>query len=103
MALDAYHKQILWINLSDQKTKIESLDDDIYKKFIGGRGLGTYLLYRDLKPGIDPLGPDNILFFVTGPLQGLPVPTMSRWGLITKSPLTGLYLDTYCGASLGVR
>ena len=101
MTLEPYNKQILWIDLTNQSTKIESLDDDIYMKFIGGRGLGTYLLYRDLEPGIDPLSPENILIFLSGPLQGLPAPSVGRWALITKSPLTDLYLDTYCGSVLG--
>jgi aldehyde:ferredoxin oxidoreductase len=101
MVLEAYNKQILWIDLTEQTTRIENLEEDIYKKFIGGRGLGTYLLYRELEPGIDPLSPDNILFFLSGPLQGLPAPSVGRWALVTKSPLTGFYLDSYCGAALG--
>ena len=82
-------------------SRIEELPLEVYKAFIGGKGLGAYLLYRELQAGIDPLSPDNILFFMTGPLQGLPAPSVGRWTLVTKSPLTGLFLDTHCGGPLG--
>jgi aldehyde:ferredoxin oxidoreductase len=101
MIHECWNKQILWIDLEKQSTTRESLDDEIYTKFMGGRGLGTYLMYRDLEPKIDPLSPNNILFFLSGPLQGLPAPNVGRWALVTKSPLTGFYLDTYCGGALG--
>jgi len=87
--------------LTTRATQIESLSDEVYEKFIGGKGLGTYLLYKHLEAGIDPLGATNILFFLTGPLQGLPAPNVGRWTLVTKSPLTGLILDSHSGGSLG--
>ncbi|MFW9802801.1 MAG: aldehyde ferredoxin oxidoreductase family protein [Candidatus Thorarchaeota archaeon] len=101
MTLLGWNGKILWIDLTAQETREESLDPEIYEKFIGGKGLGAYLLYRELEPGTDPLGSDNLLLFMTGPLQGLPAPNVGRWTLVTKSPLTGLYLDTHCGDALG--
>jgi aldehyde:ferredoxin oxidoreductase len=98
---ECWKKQILWIDLTTESTKVETLEESVYEQWIGGRGLGTYLLYRYLKPGIDPLGPENILIFATGPLQGLPAPSSGKFALITKSPLTGLYLDSYCGGAFG--
>jgi aldehyde:ferredoxin oxidoreductase len=92
---------ILRIDLAERTSKTESLKPAVYKDFVGGKGLGTYLLSETLKGGIDPLGPDNVLFFMTGPLQGLPGPSVGRWSMVTKSPLTGLYLDTHCGGPLG--
>ncbi|MHA1949006.1 MAG: aldehyde ferredoxin oxidoreductase family protein [Candidatus Thorarchaeota archaeon] len=99
--MDAYNGKILWVDLTKKTTRIEELPQKAYADFVGGKGLGTYLLYRKLKAGVDPLGPDNILFFMTGPLQGLPAPNVGRWTLVTKSPLTGLFLDTHCGGPLG--
>ncbi len=93
--------KILWIDLTTKTTRVEELPPEIYHDFIGGKGLGAYLLHRELKPGIDPLSPENILFFLTGPLQGLPAVMVGRWTLVTKSPLTGLFLDTHCGGPLG--
>jgi aldehyde:ferredoxin oxidoreductase len=101
MAMLGWNGKILWIDLTTQEAKEEHLDPEVYEKFIGGKGLGAYLLYRELEVGTDPLGPDNLLLFMTGPLQGLPAPNVGRWSLVTKSPLTGLYLDTHCGEALG--
>ena len=101
LTLNGWNGQILWVDLSEEKVSTQKLDADIYKKFIGGKGLGTYLLYKNLEAGVDPLGPENILFFMTGPLQGLPAPNVGRWTLVTKSPLSGLFLDSHCGGALG--
>lgn len=96
-----WNGKILWVDLSSKTTRTEILPLEIYKHFIGGKGLGAYLLYKTLEPKIDPLGPENALFFLTGPLQGLPAPNVGRWTLVTKSPLTGGFLDTHCGGPLG--
>ncbi|MHA1925389.1 MAG: aldehyde ferredoxin oxidoreductase family protein [Candidatus Thorarchaeota archaeon] len=101
MTMKGWNGKILWIDLTTSETREETLGPEIYEKFIGGKGLGAYLLYRELEAGADPLGPDNLLLFMTGPLQGLPAPNVGRWTLVTKSPLTGIYLDTHCGGALG--
>ena len=96
-----YNGKLLSVNLSSEEVDEERLPPDAFEKFIGGKGLGAYLLYRDLKASVDPLGPDNILLLMTGPLQGLNGPSVGRWSLITKSPLTGFFLDSHCGGPLG--
>ncbi len=101
MADYAWNGKILWVDLASKTTRTEDIPSQVYENFIGGKGLGAYLLYRFLEPKTDPLGPDNILFFMTGPLQGLPAPNVGRWTLVTKSPLTGAFLDTHCGGPLG--
>jgi aldehyde:ferredoxin oxidoreductase len=101
MKMHGWNGRILWINLTREKTWEEELAPQVYEDYIGGKGLGAYLLYRELSPSIDPLGSENILFFLTGPLQGLPAPNVGRWTLVTKSPLTGLYIDSHCGGPLG--
>jgi aldehyde:ferredoxin oxidoreductase len=99
--MNGWNGRILWIDLTKKTTRVEELPREVYVNFVGGKGLGTYLLYRELKAGVNPLSPENVLFFLTGPLQGLPAPNVGRWTLVTKSPLTGLYLDTHCGGPLG--
>ncbi|MFW9910656.1 MAG: aldehyde ferredoxin oxidoreductase family protein [Candidatus Thorarchaeota archaeon] len=101
MKYTGWNGRIIWIDLTLKTSRIEKLPADIYEDFIGGKGLGAYLLYHELEPGIDPFDPKNILFFLTGPLQGLPAPNVGRWSLVTKSPLTGLFIDTHCGGPLG--
>ena len=101
MTHKGWNGKILWVDLSTKTSRVEELASEIYEDFVGGKGLGAYLLYRELKAGVDPLGSDNILFFMAGPLQGLPAVMVGRWTLVTKSPLTGLFLDTHSGGSLG--
>ncbi|MGY5876304.1 MAG: aldehyde ferredoxin oxidoreductase family protein [Candidatus Thorarchaeota archaeon] len=101
MKLHGWNGRILWVDLNNGKTREERLDKNIYENFIGGKGLGTYLLYKNVLPGINPLGLENTLFFMTGPMQGLPAPNVGRWTLVTKSPLSGLFLDTHSGGALG--
>ena len=101
MTHECWNKQVLWVDLTNESTKVETLDTSVYEQWLGGRGLGTYLLYRYLKPGVDPLGPENMMIFSVGPLQGLPSPSAGKFALISKSPLTDLYLDTYCGGAFG--
>ncbi|MFW9787456.1 MAG: aldehyde ferredoxin oxidoreductase family protein [Candidatus Thorarchaeota archaeon] len=101
MRFKGWNGKILWVDLTSKRTRTEELAHQVYKDFVGGKGLGTYLLYRYLKQGVNPLDSENILFFMTGPLQGLPAPNVGRWSLITKSPLSGFFLDTHCGGPLG--
>jgi aldehyde:ferredoxin oxidoreductase len=101
MAGYGWNGKILWVDLTNKTSRTEDIPSQVYENYIGGKGLGAYLLYRSLEPKTDPLGPDNILFFVTGPLQGLPAPNVGRWAIVTKSPLTGAFLDTHCGGPLG--
>jgi len=101
MAGYGWNGKILWVDLTKKTSKTEDIPSQVYENFIGGKGLGAYLLYRSLEPKTDPLGPDNILFFVTGPLQGLSAPSVGRWAIVTKSPLTGAFLDSHCGGPLG--
>ncbi|MCF2137960.1 MAG: aldehyde ferredoxin oxidoreductase family protein [Candidatus Thorarchaeota archaeon] len=93
--------RILWVDLTTGTTRSETLAPEVYHDFIGGKGLGAYLLFTHLSAGVDPLGPENMLIFLTGPLQALPGPSVGRWSMVTKSPLTGLFLDSHCGGPLG--
>ncbi|TFG34296.1 hypothetical protein EU527_04090 [Candidatus Thorarchaeota archaeon] len=96
-----WNGKILWVNLTNKTTETEEISLEIYQHFIGGKGLGAYLLFRELKAEDEPLGPRNTLFFLSGPLQGLSAPNVGRWTLVTKSPLTGFFLDSHSGGSLG--
>ena len=64
---------------------------------MGGKGLASYLLYTLNPPGVAPASPDNRLIFATGPTAQSPVCGGSRYGVYTKSPLTGLYAGSYSG------
>ncbi|WP_458210018.1 aldehyde ferredoxin oxidoreductase family protein [Haladaptatus sp. NG-SE-30] len=90
--------RILRVNLSTETVESEHVPRRWLRHFIGGKGLGARYLYEELDPDIDPLGPQNALLFMTGPLSGL-LPGESRYAAVTKSPLTGTFLDSYCGGA----
>jgi aldehyde:ferredoxin oxidoreductase len=85
-------KKILRVNLTDKSYKIETLPDKVFRQYIGGRGLGTYLLNKTVKPGIDPLGPANHLIFTAGPASGTGMFYANKIAVTTKSPQTNIYL-----------
>ncbi|MSQ12880.1 MAG: hypothetical protein EXR47_01820 [Dehalococcoidia bacterium] len=89
-----YHGRILIVDLTSQQARYEPLGEDVLRAFIGGIGLGTYLLYRFCPPGADPLGPENPLIFVGSPLVGTRLTTSSKFAVLAKSPLTGFIGDS---------
>lgn len=89
--------KILRVNLTEQKIFEEEIPEKVAKMFLGGGGLATKYLYDDLKKGIDPLGPENELIFMTGPLTGTPCPSAGRYSVVGKSPLTGAWAQANSG------
>jgi aldehyde:ferredoxin oxidoreductase len=89
--------KVLNIDLSKHTHNIEIIPAETYKKYPGGSALGMYLMLREMKPGIDPLSPDNMLIFSVSPLTGIPVSGQSRMCVTTKSPLTGTAGDSQVG------
>ena len=100
-----YMGRILRINLTDMSIKKEPLPRDLAENYIGGRGFGSKLLYDALKnpAGVDPLGPENVLIFSAGPLNGTMSPSSGRYTVTTKSPLTGLFGDANSGGAFGAE
>jgi len=98
-----YNGKILRINLNDKSYKLEALDLEEAKKFIGGRGLGTKILSQEVNPEIDALSPDNKIIIVAGPLTGTTVPTSGRYMVVTKSPLTGTVASSNSGGYWGAE
>ena len=96
-----YIGKLLFVNLSTGKIKEETPEESIYRDFIGGYGVGARILYSRQKGGVDPLGPENTLGIMTGPLTGTPTPLGCRYVVIGKSPLTGGWGDANCGADFG--
>ena len=83
---------ILRIDLSSRTYEIEEMAPEFIRKYIGGRGLGAYLLYQYVPPNADPLGEENHLIFTAGPASGSGLYYSSKTNVNTKSPLTGIYL-----------
>jgi len=96
-----YIGKFLNVDLSDGRISEEIPDDRLYADFIGGYGIGARIVYSRQEAKIDPLGPDNILGFITGPLTGTPALTGTRFTLVGKSPLTGTWGDANSGGRFG--
>ena len=99
----AYYEKIARINLTTGEIKVEKLDVELAKKFIGGRGLGTKIVYDEGCATVDPLGPDNKLVYITGPLTGAGAPSSGRYMVVTKSPLTGMIACSNSGGIWGAK
>jgi aldehyde:ferredoxin oxidoreductase len=95
-----YHFRYLDIDLNAGSASVGEPDRALLKKFIGGKGLGLALLCQ-LDKSSDPLDPDNPMIFVTGPLTATKMTTSSRACLVTRSPLTGGFLDSHAGGHFG--
>ena len=92
-----YTGKILNIDLEKQSTNVEKTNLSDVKNFIGAKGLGAKILFDRLKKGTDSLSPENILMFTTGPLTGTIAQTSGRGTVVTKSPQTGLFVDSHFG------
>ena len=98
-----YHGKALVVDLSSRSHHWDDIPEQVLRSFIGGIGLGTYLLYRYCPAGADPLGPDNPLIFVSSPLVGSRLTTSSKFAVMTKSPLTGFIGDSLSSSFLATE
>jgi len=96
-----YMGKLLRVNLSKNKITVEKLEEKIARNYIGGRGLGAKILFDELKPGIDPLGPENKLVIATGVLTAIPFGGNSRYVVMAKSPLTGIWGEANASGFFG--
>ncbi len=95
--MKGFFGKVLHVDLSNQTHRSEKIDDSVFRRYLGGKGLATHLLLEENPPGVDPLSDENRLIFALGPASDTPVPGSSRYGVFTKSPLTGFYSESYSG------
>ena len=98
--MKGFFNQLLRINLSKQKFTVEPIPESILRSYLGGKGLGSYLLLKENPPRIDPFSPQNRLIFTLGPLADTPFYGSSRYAVFTKSPQTGIYSESYSGGKI---
>ena len=101
MAVPGTMGRILFVDLTKCQTRLEHPDDDVYLTYLGGYGLGSYLLYKMQSAGADPLGPENTLGFFAGLLTGTGGITSNRYVVVAKSPKTGGWGDANSGGTFG--
>ncbi len=100
--LGGFHDKVARVDLSAGDVQYEGIDDEDAKKYIGARGLGVKYVF-DQGPEVDPLGEDNLLAFMNGPLTGTQTTMSGRIAICTKSPLTGTVTDSHHGGWSGAR
>lgn len=96
-----YMGKRLRIDVYSRKCTIEEIDPEEYKQFLGGRGLGAYWYWNEIKPDIQPLSPQNKLGFFAGPMTGTPLISTTKFQCATRSPETGHYLCSNSGGNFG--
>ncbi len=100
-AKNSYAGKLLRVDLTSGAVTSQELGSDEIKRFVGGRGLASKILYDEVPPEVDPLDPGNRLILAPGALHGTGVPTASRTTVTCRSPLTGLHGDGHSGAQWG--
>ncbi len=95
--------KLLRVNLNTKTFKVESIDPELFKLYLGGRGLASKILMDEIDPKIDPLSPENKLIFATGLLTGTMAPTGGRYMVVTKGPLTGTIASSNSGGFFGAE
>jgi aldehyde:ferredoxin oxidoreductase len=96
-----YNGRILRVNLTDGKIWEERPEEIIYRKYMGGSALSLFYLLNEMKPGVDPLGPENKLIFMSSVISGAPMPGLTRYTVAARSPLTGAFGEAEAGGFWG--
>jgi len=97
------HGKLLEVDLTSGKTRDLPIPEEYFHGYLGGRGLGARLLFDMLPQGVDPLSPENLLFFLTGPLTGSMTTGSSKFVVVTKSPATRGWCDAYSSGRIAVQ
>ncbi len=94
-------RRLLFVDLTKGSCEERALSEQMAREFVGGYGIGARVLYNMMKPGVDPLGPDNVLGFVSGTLNGTGALFGGRYTVVCKSPVTGGWNDANSGGFFG--
>src|SRR6516162_3444371 len=100
--MHGYHGRYLRIDVSHGTAEWVPLSDDVLGRFIGGVGLGVWLMHREAPPGLDALAPEAPLVFAFSPLVGTPLTTSAKFAVVAKSPLTGRLNDALSSSHFAI-
>jgi aldehyde:ferredoxin oxidoreductase len=95
--MKGFFNRLLRVDLKSKAFKEETIPDSVFETHLGGKGLGTHLLMKENPTGVDPLSPQNRLIFCIGPATDSRIYGSCRHGVFTKSPLTGIFSESYSG------
>jgi aldehyde:ferredoxin oxidoreductase len=99
--LKGYCGKLLRVNLAARTSSVEPLKEAEVTTLLGGRGIAAKYYHDEIGAGVDALGAENKIFFMTGPLTGTPLVSTTKFQLATKSPETRMYLCSNCGGDFG--
>src|SRR6516165_5624525 len=102
MEVGGYFGRALVVDVTSGTSQVLPLPDDLLRAYIGGAGLGAWLLHRLGPAGADPLAPAAPLAFVFSPLVGTPLTTSAKFAVVAKSPLTGLLNDALSSSQFAI-
>jgi len=88
--------RILRVDLSNERFTTQLVEESFFKKYLGGVGLASKIIFDEVGANVDPLSPDNVIVFSVGPFQGTGIPGSGRWSVSSRSPLTGIWGES-CG------
>jgi len=98
-----YKGKILFVDLDSGKSRPQEVSEHLKRMYLGGRGWGSLLLSELVPKGVDPLERENVLMFLTGPITGTLVPGGSKYVVVTKSPVSGGFCDSYASGRIAVE
>jgi len=98
--MEGFFNQLLRVDLSRKKASVEPIPESILRSYLGGKGLGSYLLLKENPPHVDPFSAKNRIVITLGPLADTPFYGSSRYAIFTKSPQTGIYSESYSGGKI---
>jgi aldehyde:ferredoxin oxidoreductase len=98
-----YVGKVAFIDLTKRKVSVQPLNMEWARLYIGGKGVAARYLLEYLPPGVDPLSPENLFIVMTCPANGTFAPASPKYPVVTKSPLTGFWLDSHSGGAVGVE
>ena len=101
--MKGYKDCVIKVDLTTSSIKKEKLNQEYIKKYLGGEGYGIALLWYEMPHTADPLSPENILSFNTGPMTGTPTPSASRMSICFMSPLTNTIGASNIGSHFGAE
>jgi aldehyde:ferredoxin oxidoreductase len=101
--MKGFFNKILWIDLKQETFSYQEISDELLSATLGGKGLASSILLEKNQPGVDPLSADNLFMIATGPANGTPFWGSARFGVFSKSPLTGGFGESYCGGTLAPK
>ncbi len=98
-----YVGKLLWVDLTSGETVVKDLSPELSKKFIGGAGYAAKIIYDAVNPKVDPLGPDNLLVFMAGPMVGTTFPGGTKWTVCSRSPQTYIWGEASASGFFGAQ